>query len=98
MIALAIVLFYRAPAKAHLGLTSTVLVIHLLANFVWTYLFFGLRSPAVALVDLIVIDLSLMLLLRWFWQARRACGLLLTPYLLWVLFATYLNAGFWRLN
>jgi len=98
MIATAIVLYYRSSHKPRPWLTTAVLGVHLLANFSWTYLFFGLRSPALALVDIAILDVTLVLLVRWFWQARRLAGLLLLPYLLWVLFATYLNVGFYRLN
>ena len=33
-----------------------------------------------------------------FWRVRPLAGALLVPYLAWVSFATYLNAGIWRLN
>jgi tryptophan-rich sensory protein len=97
-IAISIVLYYRSPRKAHVGLTSLVLSVHLAANFIWTYLFFGLHCPGGALVDIIVLDLTLVLLMGWFMKANRVAGLLLVPYLIWVLFATYLNGGFYWLN
>ncbi len=98
MIALAIVMYYRAPAKAHGRRTTAVLAVHLAANMAWTFLFFGLRSPAWALADLLLLDLTLGALVAWFWRARAGAGALLVPYAAWVLFATYLNAGFWWLN
>ena len=97
-IAIAIFLFYRAHAKPHLWLTTGILVFHLIANFSWTFLFFRLHSPAAALVDIIFMDLSLVCLMVLFWQATRPAALILVPYLLWILFATYLNYGFYRLN
>jgi tryptophan-rich sensory protein len=97
-IAVSILLYYRSSAKSHVGWTSAVLVLHLTTNFAWTFLFFGLRSPAMALVDIIVLDISLIVLLFWFWKSRALAGALLIPYLAWVLFATYLNYGFYRLN
>ncbi|MBN1674324.1 MAG: tryptophan-rich sensory protein [Kiritimatiellae bacterium] len=97
-IAVSIVLYYRAPRKPHVRLTATVLIAHLAANFAWTYLFFGLRSPGLALADIVLLDVSLGLLIRWFWKSRALAGALLVPYLAWVLFATYLNYGFYRLN
>jgi len=98
MIAVAIVLYYRAPQKRHVWLTTAVLSVHLAANFTWTPLFFSLRSPGLALADIAVLDVTLLLLVRWFWRARRLAGVLLGPYLAWVLFASYLNYGFWKLN
>lgn len=97
-IAVSVFSYYRSPSKPHVVLTTVLLSVHLLANFVWTYLFFGLRSPGVALADIIVLDVSLLLLIPLFWAAKPLSGAMLIPYLLWVLFATYLNYGFYRLN
>lgn len=98
MIALAIVLYYRAPLKPRVRRTTAVLAVHLAANAAWTSLFFGLRSPAWALADILLLDVTLGMLVVWVWRARAAAGVLLVPYAAWVLFATYLNAGFYWLN
>ncbi|MDP8236801.1 MAG: TspO/MBR family protein [Candidatus Erginobacter occultus] len=98
MIAVAIFLYYRSPDKRQVALTSALLALHLAANFAWTYLFFGLRSPALALADIVVLDVTLVLLIVRFWRASPPAGALLIPYLLWVLFATYLNIGIFSLN
>ena len=97
-IAVAIIVYYGSGRKPHVWLTSAVLVAHLLANFVWTYLFFGLRSPAAALADIVFLDVSLVVLMTWFWKTNKVASLILIPYLLWILFATYLNCGFYALN
>ncbi len=97
-IAVAIVLYYRSPRKTRVALTTAVLIAHIAANIAWTFLFFGLRSPAAALADIVFLDLSLVAIIVLFWRAGRAAALLLVPCLLWILFATYLNAGFLLLN
>ncbi len=97
-IAISIFLYYRSPSKPHVGWISAVLILHLTTNFAWTYLFFSLHSPAMALIDIAVLDISLIILIYWFWKASVPAGALLVPYLFWVLFATYLNYGFHRLN
>lgn len=97
-IAISVFTYYRTSSKRHVVLTTTVLSIHLSANFIWTYLFFGLESPGAALADIIVLDVSLFFLIRLFWKARPFSGAILIPYMLWVSFATYLNYGFYRLN
>lgn len=71
---------------------------HALCNLAWTPLFFGLRSPGLALIDILLLDASLIILIVCFWRRNRPAALLLLPYLAWVLFATYLNLGFWWLN
>jgi tryptophan-rich sensory protein len=75
-----------------------LIAVHLASNFVWTYLFFRLQRPGLALADILLLDVTLIVLVAVFWRASRAASILLWPYLGWVLFATYLNAGFTVLN
>ena len=98
MIVIAILLYYRTPGKENVAIVTTILVLHLAANFIWTYLFFGLQSQLLALVDIIFLDITLIALIVFFMKANMLSGALLVPYLLWVLFATYLNWGYYRLN
>ncbi|MDD4870105.1 MAG: tryptophan-rich sensory protein [Kiritimatiellae bacterium] len=97
-IVISIFLYYRSSPKSHVVWTSAVLAVHLVTNFIWTYLFFELQSPAMALMDIVILDVSLAVLICWFWKSSVLAGALLLPYLAWVLFATYLNYGFYRLN
>lgn len=67
-------------------------------NGVWSFLFFGLRNPLTGLVDIALLWFFLLALVRLSWQAERISCYFLAPYLLWVSFAVYLNAGIWWLN
>jgi tryptophan-rich sensory protein len=67
-------------------------------NALWSYLFFGLQRPGLALLDIIALWLAILATLMAFWRSHPPAGLLLLPYLLWVSFATYLNFQFWLLN
>ena len=98
MIALSIFLFVKNH-KTGTGFGIYFLIaLHLIANFSWTALFFRLQSPGLALIDIVVLDVSLMLMIYYFWQTNRIASTLLWPYLLWVFFATYLNFSFYILN
>jgi len=98
MIALSIFLFLRS-SRGNVGVwIYIVLGVHLVANFVWSGLFFGLESLPWALLDIIILDVTLLFLVVNFWGVNKASSVLLWPYTLWVLFATYLNAGFVVLN
>jgi tryptophan-rich sensory protein len=70
----------------------------LFLNGVWSYLFFGLQNPRIALVDIVLLWLCLFILVQKSLRAERPAGFLLVPYILWVSFATYLNAAFAWLN
>ena len=98
MIAVSIFLFIR-KYKGENGYGIYVLIIlHLIFNLSWTGIFFGLKAPGLALIDIILLDISLVFMIRYFWQGDVVSSILLWPYLIWVLFATYLNASFYILN
>jgi translocator protein len=67
-------------------------------NFAWTMLFFGLRRPALALLDICVLWLAIALTIREFARKHRFAAAMLVPYLLWVTYAALLNAGVWWRN
>lgn len=67
-------------------------------NFFWSSLFFGLGAWFGAFLWLLLLlGLSLSCCLL-FWHIDRRAGALLLPYLLWLLFAAYLNLGLWLIN
>lgn len=67
-------------------------------NFAWSLIFFGQHRIGAALVEIVVLWLAILATVVAFWLVRPAAGILLLPYLAWVSFASYLNAGIWRLN
>jgi benzodiazapine receptor len=67
-------------------------------NLAWTPLFFGLRSPGVAFVDICALWIVLLWTLLAFGRVRPLAGYLLLPYLLWVSFALVLNGTIWLMN
>lgn len=72
--------------------------IQLVLNTLWSYLFFGLHSPALALLDIVALLVAIILTIKSFYKAYPPAGLILLPYLAWVVFATVLNFSIWRLN
>ena len=72
--------------------------VQLALNFAWSFLFFALRAPAFALVEIAVLFAALAATLWLSWRVDRIAGLLLVPYLAWVAFASLLNFEIWRLN
>lgn len=70
----------------------------LIANGLWTPLFFGMRSPALALSDLILLWVLILFCMRLFAPRSRLAAVLMIPYILWVSFAGLLNAAIVVLN
>lgn len=70
----------------------------LVLNGVWTPLFFALRAPSAALVDIIALDALIIATMVGFARRDRLAGGVLLPYLVWTLFATALNSAIVVLN
>ncbi|MEM2121650.1 MAG: TspO/MBR family protein [Candidatus Woesearchaeota archaeon] len=60
-------------------------------NFLWSFLFFGLKNPLLAFVDIIFLWFLILTNIIVFYKINKISGYLLIPYLLWVSFATILN-------
>lgn len=70
----------------------------LLLNAGWSLLFFGLKEPLWALIDIVALFIVLLITIRWFKIVSDRAAYLLIPYAVWVLFAAVLNFEIWRLN
>jgi translocator protein len=67
-------------------------------NVLWSLLFFALRRPDWALIEVAFLWLSILLPIIMFWRFAKSASLYLVPYLLWVSFAAFLNLTVVRLN
>jgi len=72
--------------------------VQLALNLLWSFLFFGLRAIGVALAEILCLLGAIAVTALLFWRLDRPAGALFLPYLLWVAFATALNASLWVLN
>ena len=75
-----------------------VYLIQLAVNFAWSIFFFRLRSYGGALLVLVLLLALIVWMILRFRRVERPAALLQIPYVLWVAFAAYLNAGVWLLN
>lgn len=83
-----------AGARGALALFGVQLVL----NVLWSVLFFGMRRPDLALVDVLLLWIAVLATLVAFWRVRRVAGWMLAPYLAWVTFAAALNYAIVRMN
>lgn len=70
----------------------------LVLNALWSPVFFGWHRIGLALAVIVLLWAAIVVTLYHFFRVSRTAGLLLGPYLLWVSFATMLNASIWWLN
>lgn len=82
------------------GVRSAMVVfgIQFALNIAWSFLFFGLKSPALGLLDILVLWWLILATIVTFYRLRPSAGYLLIPYFVWVSFATVLNAAVYLLN
>ena len=66
-------------------------VLQLIANFLWSILFFTLRNPLAGFIDIVLLNILVGLYIFAASRRDRAAAWLFVPYLLWTLFAAYLN-------
>jgi tryptophan-rich sensory protein len=81
----------RAPALRLYGA-------QLLLNTAWSLIFFGLRAPGLAVVEIALLWVAIAATVKAFRSRSRPAGLLMLPYLAWVTFAVALNVEIWRRN
>lgn len=67
-------------------------------NTLWSVLFFGVRSPGLALLEIPVLLIAIIVTIVRFTRISTLAAALLVPYLLWTTFATALNASIWWKN
>ena len=67
-------------------------------NILWTPLFFGLRMPRVAFVEIVVLCFAVMDTMQRFKKVDAMAYYLLVPYLMWITFASMLNGSIAVMN
>ena len=67
-------------------------------NALWSIIFFGLKSPGLALIEIIALWVAIFLTVKAFLKISKVASYLLYPYLAWVSFASILNFSIWILN
>ncbi|MBP3821443.1 tryptophan-rich sensory protein [bacterium] len=72
--------------------------IQMILNLLWTPAFFYFQNIGLALAIIILLDIFVILTIKNFYSVSRPAGLILIPYLIWIIFATYLNIGYFVLN
>ena len=98
MMGVAAWLVWRQVGLREAALPLSLFLVQLVLNALWSYLFFGLHRPDLALLDIVTLWVAILVVLVLFWRVSIPAGILLLPYLCWVGFASFLNFTVWRLN
>lgn len=92
-------LVWKQPASAEgRNAALTIFWIQLLLNFCWSFIFFKLKETGWAFADIVALWISIITMIIFFHRVSSVAAFLQLPYLLWVSFASVLNAAIWQLN
>lgn len=80
------------------GKIKLIYYLQLFVNALWSIFFFVFKWRLFAFFWIILLDILVLLMVTNFFKKNKISGALQIPYLIWVLFATYLNAGIYLLN
>ncbi len=98
LMGVALYLIWQAGSQREAKTALVLFALQLILNISWSVIFFGLRSPMWAFLEIIVLLLAIFLTILKSLRVSKTAGYLLLPYLIWVGFASVLNYFFWRLN
>ncbi|MDX2313319.1 MAG: sensory protein TspO [Gammaproteobacteria bacterium] len=91
-------LVWRVEDGHGASLALTVYAVHLVLNGLWSVVFFRLRRPDLAFVEIVCLWFSILATMVVFHPVNETASYILVPYSLWVTFAMVLNFRIWRLN
>ena len=98
LMAIAAWLVWRERGFGGARTALTLFIVQLIANALWSWLFFGWRMGTLAAIEVVVLVGLVAATLLAFWRIRPLAGALLLPYLAWVTFATALTTSVVRRN
>ena len=89
---------YLEGAKVGKNRCLNLYVVQLVFNFFWSLIFFNARAYGFAFLWLLILLFLVIWMTFCFWKTDKLSGILQIPYILWLLFAAYLNFTIWQLN
>lgn len=97
LMGISIFLIVRSSYKEK-SIAINLFILQLILNFIWSPIFFGIGNLWLAFVIVIILDIVVLLCIIKFKKINTVASALITPYFLWLLFATYLNISVAMIN
>ncbi len=98
LMGISLYLLLESKKTREAGAATKIFFMQLGLNVLWSVIFFGLKQPSLAFIEVILLWLAIILTILKSWKASKAAAILLIPYLLWVSFAAALNFAITLLN
>ena len=91
-------LIWKQEASKVRNRAILIFLLQLMLNFAWSFIFFYFNMIGLALVEIILLWISIVMMLVVFYKIKPIASYINIPYLIWVTFATVLNASYYILN
>ena len=98
MMLVSAIVFVTRPTTKGKAWGFVLFIMQLGVNLCWSPAFFYLHNIGFALALIILLDILTLLTIIEFFKVSKISAYLLVPYFIWILFATYLNIGYFVLN
>ena len=91
-------LIWKQSASKERNVAIFAFLLQQILNFAWSFIFFYFNMIGLALIEIILLWISIVIMLVLFYKIKPIAAYINIPYLLWVTFATVLNASYYFLN
>jgi benzodiazapine receptor len=98
LMGIAAYIIYQTPETPEREKALTLYWLQLFVNFLWPIIFFRFQWYWIAVVVLLLLNILVLMTTIRFYNIKKVAGYLMIPYMLWLIFATYLNIGVAVLN
>ena len=98
LMGISLFLVWKQDVSKERNLAILIFLFQLLLNFAWSFIFFYFNMIGLALVEIILLWISISVMLILFYKIKPIASYINIPYLLWVTFASVLNASYFLLN
>ena len=98
LMGISLFLIWKQSANKERNLAIVVFLLQLALNFAWSFIFFSFNMIGFALIEIILLWISIIVMLVLFYRIKPMAAYINIPYLIWVTFATILNASYYLLN
>lgn len=98
LMGISLYLVWKQPVSEARNSAIWIFALQLTLNFFWSIIFFYWHQIGIALIEIIVLWGLILLMIYRFYHINPTAAWLNIPYIMWVSFATILNAAYWKLN
>ena len=98
LMGISLFLIWKQAKSKERNLAILIFLIQLVLNFAWSFIFFYFNRIGLALAEIILLWISIVVMLIQFYKIKPVAVYINIPYVLWVSFASILNASYFLLN